>query len=130
MAKIIDPNSIPSATNVKKIVKQKITLKNVMYGNDSEKDIDVEVLPFNRRNDAHVEFAYAYSDMLFRLPSAYKDVSEISRAYVAIFMVRTKEQEQTEDSDFTLVYNDLRACRTLFNQPGIQQALNDFLGNA
>jgi len=130
MAKEINPSDIPSGKRaVKETKTEKIELKNVLF-DGGQCDITVEVIPFDRYKDEHVEFAYAYSDMLFRAPSEFKNVSEASRAYVRTFMVRKKDDETDASSNFSKVVGDLRACRTMFHQPNIMQALNDFFGGA
>lgn len=108
---------------------EKVTLKNVMC-EDGEKDITVEIVPFNRRNDDHVDFAFAVSDMFNRLPSEFRNVSEVAKRFVEVFMVHTEEQANDPKSDFSLVYNDTRAARTLYNTPSVQKQLSDFFVNA
>lgn len=131
MTKVMNPADVPVAGKAtKKLMFEKVELKNVLYGDKQRKDITVEVMPFDPYNDEHVEFAYAYSDMLYRAPSMFKNISDVARAYVQMFMVHTKEQEAQPESNYNLVVNDLRACRTLFNREGIMLALNDFFENA
>lgn len=117
-------------SDTKKIAFESIELKKVLVKGLEPKTITVEVVPFDPYNDEHVEFSYAYSDMLYRMPSAFKDVSEASRTYVKKFMVHTGEDEDNAESDFNRVYNDLRACRVLFHKETISKALNDFFANA
>lgn len=130
--KEVDKNTIPNAGQIKDL--EKIELKNVLWkdaeGTKHKEDVTAEVIEFDDYNDQHVEFAYAHSDMLFKAPSIFKDVSEASRAYVKIFMAHKAEDEERKDSNFNKVYNDLRACRTLFNQDSIMKKLNDFFDNA
>lgn len=126
----IDPNAIPGVGVAKEVKMETVELKNVLFGDNGQENITVKVVPFNRRDDDHVEFAYAYSDMLYRAPSPFKTVSDAAREYVRLFMVHTKEDEAKADSIFSRIYGDLRACRTLFHQNNIQQALNDFFENA
>lgn len=128
MANVINPNAIPTADSVRTEVEfDEVVIPNVIDG-DSERDITVQVIPFNRRDDSHVEFAYAFSDMLYRAPSRFRDISEAARSYVTLFMRHTKEESNSAGSDFNLIMNDLRACRILFNHPKIQKDLNDFFG--
>jgi hypothetical protein len=126
----IDPNAIPGTGSVKKTELTRVELKNVLVGDEEQTDLSVEVVPFNRRNDQHVEFAYAYSDMLFKAPSPFKTVSDAAREYVRLFMAHAKDDESNPDSDFLKVYKDLRACRTLFHQDDVMKAMNDFFENA
>lgn len=107
-----------------------VELKNVLLKGGGSENITVKVVPFNRYNNSHVEFAYAYSDMLYRAPSDFTNVSEASKAYVKLFMVHKEEDEKNPESDFSKVYNDLRACRTLFHQDKISLDLNNFFENA
>ena len=131
MTKIMDSSAVPVAgKTAKKITVETVELKNVMFGDGQKKDVSVDVVPFDPYNDDHVEFAYGYSDMLFRAPSAFKNISEAARGYVALFMVHTREQETQADSTYNMVLKDTRACRTLFNREGIMLALNDFFENA
>lgn len=109
---------------------KEIELKNVLIKGKPDEDITVKVVPFDRYNDKHVEFAYEYSDMLFRAPSAFKNVTEASRSYVQLFVSHAEADEKNENSSFSKVAKDLRACRTLFNQDDIMLALNDFFENA
>lgn len=108
---------------------RKITLKNVKT-ETGYKDITVEVVPFNDRNDAHVEFAFGVTDMTGRLPSPYANINEAARAYVELFVVHKEEELRNPLSDVSLVRADLRAARTLFNNPGFQKELRDFFENA
>lgn len=108
---------------------RKITLKNVKTEIGS-KDITVEVVPFNERNDSHVEFAFGVSDMMGRLPSPYSNVNDAARAYVELFMVHKEEELNNPVSNVSLVRADLRASRTLFHDPGFQKELRDFFENA
>lgn len=124
--------NMPNAMTAKNtgIQKRKVELKNVLFGQTGAQDITVEVVPFNRRNDDHVEFAYAYSDMLFRAPSEFENISQAARRYVAMFMVHKVEDETNPDSNLNKVLGDLRACRILFNQPETQKEFQDFFENA
>ena len=112
------------------IVLQEIELKNVLIKGKGAENITVKVVPFDRYNDKHVEFAYAYSDMLFRAPSSFTNVSEASKAYVRLFVVHTEIEEKDKESTYNKVLADLRASRSLFNQDAIMLALNDFFENA
>nr|DAL72683.1 MAG TPA: hypothetical protein [Caudoviricetes sp.] len=124
--------NMPTAMNAKNsgIQKRKVELKNVLFGTTGSQDITAEVIPFNRRNDDHVEFAYAYSDMLFRAPSEFENISQAARKYVALFMVHRSEDELNPESNFNKVLRDLRACRILFNQAETQKEFQDFFENA
>lgn len=108
---------------------RKITLKNVKTV-DGEKDIIAEVVPFNHRNDDHVEFAFGVSDMLGRLPSPYRSMNDAAKAYVELFMVHKEEDLRNPASDAYLVSHDIRASRTLFNDPDFQKELQSFFENA
>ena len=108
---------------------RKITLKNVKTETGS-KDITVEVVPFNDRNDSHVEFSFGMSDMMGRLPSPYSNVSDAARAYVELFVVHKEEELHNPVSNVSLVRADLRASRCLLNDPIFQKELHDFFENA
>jgi len=107
-----------------------IDLKNVLVKGEGAEDITVQVVDFDRYNDAHVKFAYNYSDMLFRAPSPFSDVSEAAKEYVKKFLVHTEADEKDPKSTFSKIYNDLRACRTLFHKEKITLDLNNFFENA
>lgn len=110
---------------------QEIELKNVLVkATRSEENIKVKVVPFDRYNDKHVEFAYSYSDMLYRAPSPFKNVDDAAREYVKVFVAHTEADEKDEKTTFSKVLNDSRARRTLFNQDAIMSALSDFFENA
>jgi len=64
---------------------REVTLKNVVTP-DGETSLTVKVLPFNKRNDDHVDFAFAYMDMLGRVPSKFQNVSDAAKGYVELFM--------------------------------------------
>lgn len=113
-----------------KIELQEIELKNVLVKGAADENITVKVVPFDKYSDSHVEFAYSYSDMLYKAPSPFKNVNDAARGYVKIFVAHTEEEEKDPKSLFSKVQNDLRACRTLFNQDNIMKALNDFFENA
>lgn len=131
MAEKVNVTQIPGVGSVtKKVEKTEIALKNVLFGDGRSADINVEVVPFDCYDVKHVEFAYSYSDMLFRAPSPFKSISEAAQSYVAIFMVHKEVDKSNPESNINRVYNDLRACRTLFHQPEISQALDDFFVNA
>lgn len=112
------------------IVLQEVELKNVLIKGKNPENIKVKVVPFDRYNEKHVEFAYAYSDMLYRAPSTFSNVSEASKAYVRIFVAHTEADEKNKESDYNKVLSDLRAARSIFNQDAIMLALNDFFENA
>ena len=127
----VDPNAIPGSANapVKERKLDKVTVKNVR-ANGTLKDIDVELVAFDPFNDDHVEFAYNHSDMIYRAPSPFATISDAARGYVRMFMVHTSEDEKNPNSDFNMVLNDVRACRTLFHTENVQKALADFFENA
>lgn len=104
---------------------EKVELKKVLCG-EVEKDITVEIVPFNRRNDDHVDFALATSDMLGRLPSDFHSMSDAARRCAELFIVHTEAQANDPTSDYSYILNDKRACRLLFNTASIQKALADF----
>lgn len=104
---------------------EKITLKKVLTA-DGEKDITVEVVPFNRRNDDHVDFALAAADMYGRMPSEFRNVTDAAIRCVELFMVHKEADAANPESDYALVHADKRAARTLFNHPAIQKGLSDF----
>lgn len=108
---------------------EKVTLKNVLTP-EGEKDIEVQIVPFNRRNDDHVDFAFACADMYGHQPSEFKNVSEASRRFVSLFMVHKDEDTSNPNSDYACVLSDLRACRTLYHTPSFQKQLQDFFVNA
>jgi len=109
----------------------KVELLNVLVKKTrTTENITVDVVPFDRFNDAHVEFAYAYSDMLYRAPSSFKTVDDTSRAYAKLFVVHEQDEEKVETSTLYKVLNDLRACRTLFNQEKITSDIVNFFENA
>lgn len=108
---------------------EKVLLKNVNTP-AGDKDITVEIVPFSKRNDDHVDFAYAVSDMFNRFPSEFRNISDAARRCVELFVVHTEEQSNDPNSDFSLVYNDTRAARTLYNTASLQKQLSDFFVNA
>ena len=109
---------------------EKVTLKNVLCEDGSQKNITVEIVPFSRRNDDHVDFAFAYSDMLGRIPSPFRDMTDVAIRAVELFVVHKEEDALDVNSDYYLVHKDKRAARTLLNTPSLQQALFDFFENA
>lgn len=124
-------SNFPIAGNAQQGVKtRKVLLKNVVFGTDGQEDIEVEVVPFNRRNDDHVDFAFAFSDMLQRVPSEFSSISDAARRYVQLFMVHSAADETNADSKYNKVCGDLRSARILLNQPETQLELTDFFGNA
>ena len=120
--------NIPTGANPVEL--KEIELKNVLVKGLPDENIKVRIVPFDRYNEAHVSFAYEYSDMLFKAPSPFKNINEAARGYVKIFVAHIVDEEKDEKSNFNKVLNDLRACRTLFNQDDIMIALNDFFENA
>lgn len=109
---------------------EKIILKNVLVDGDTQKDVTVELVPFSRRNDEHVDFAFGYSDMLSRVPSEFHSLTDVAVRAVELFMVHKEEDANNDKSDFYLVRNDKRAARTLLNTPSLQKALFSFFENA
>lgn len=109
---------------------EKIELKNVLTEDGSQKNITVEVVPFDRRKDEHVEFAFAYSDMLSRMPSVFSTMTDAAVRAVELFMVHKEADEKTPTSDFYLVHADKRAARTLLNNSSLTKELFDFFENA
>lgn len=122
-------NKIPGSDVTPELNIRKIELKNVVRGVE-DTDIIVEVMPFNHRNNEHVEFAFNYSDMLCNAPSPFKDVNDASRRYVELFMVHKADDATIPMSNFSCVYNDLRAARTLFHDLTFQAELGRFFENA
>ena len=108
---------------------EKITLKNVLT-NDGVKDFTVEIVPFNRRNDDHVDFALSYIDMLGRMPSQFRTITDAAVRAVELFMVHKENDTAENTAIYEAVRSDKRAARELFNTPSIQKALNDFFENA
>lgn len=106
-----------------------ITLKNVAHG-DSVSDVTVQVVPFSTRNNAHVEFAFAYADMLSRAPSTFANLNDAAFGYVKLFVVHKEEDSANPDCPYYHISRDIRAARTLLNDETIQKALNDFFVNA
>lgn len=102
-----------------------VTIKRVLTPKD-ERDIVVKLVPFDRRNDEHVDFALAFSDMLGGMPSTFKNITDVSIRAVELFMAHTEEDTKNEDSDYSCVHADKRAARLLFNDSFIQKGLNDF----
>lgn len=113
----------------KGLVLRKVTLKNVLTPT-GERDIEAQVVPFDRRKDEHTDFAYAYIDMLGRMPSEFRNMSDASKAYVRQFMVHKAEDEKNPESDFACVLSDTRAARTLLNTDETQQEFHAFFENA
>ena len=83
-------------------------------------------MPFDRYNNEHVEFGFSYADMIGRMPSEFRNLSDAARAYVRLFMVRKREDETDKNSDFNKVLGDLSSCRELIYNPKIVQELTDF----
>ena len=110
---------------------EKITLKNVAMSDGTEQNLTVEVVPFNRRNDDHVDFALAYSDMLAKLPSPFKTVTDAAVRAVELFMVHKEEDANDINSPYYAVHADKRAARILFNTSStLQKSIFDFFENA
>lgn len=109
---------------------EKMTLKNVLCEDGTQKNVTVEIVPFNRRNDEHVDFAFAYSDMLGGLPSPFKSMSDVAVRAVELFMVHKEDDAFNTSSDYFIVRKDKRAARTLFGNPILQKAVFDFFENA
>lgn len=113
----------------KEIVLREVSLKNVLTP-DGERDIVAKVVPFSRRNEDHVQFAFDFADMLGGSPSRFKNQSEAARGYVETFMSRTVGEESDPSSDYSCVYSDLRAARVLFFQSETRKEFDDFFVNA
>lgn len=111
------------------IATREIELTNVMTPSGT-KDIKVTVVPFDRRDDNHVKFAFDVSDMMNGLPSPYRTQSEAAQAYVMFFMAHKDEDTKDENSDFMCVIKDLRASRILFMRPEVTKEFNDFFNLA
>lgn len=107
----------------------KVELKNVICGPE-DRDLTVEIVNFDRRNDDHVTFAFDYADFLHKSASPFTSQNEAARKFVQLFMAHKADDETNQDSTFSYVYNDLRASRTLFFTPEFQKQLVDFLTNA
>lgn len=108
---------------------EKVELKNVIT-DEGMKNLTVELVPFNYRNDDHVRFAYNIGDMYQRLPSAFRDLSDAAHRFVELFVVHTEEDAQNVNSVYSIVQNDTRACRTLLNNVKFQKDITDFFVNA
>jgi hypothetical protein len=109
---------------------EKVTLKNVLCEDGSSKNITVEIVPFSRRNDDHVDFAFGYSDMLGQAPSPFRSLSDVAVRAVELFMVHKEDDAMDVNSDYYLVRKDKRAARTLLNTPSLQKSIFDFFENA
>lgn len=107
----------------------KMELKNVLTP-DGERNITVQIVPFNRRNDAHVEFAFAYGDMCGRAPSEFRNMSDAAKRFAELFIVHKADDLKDANSDISCVLHDVRACRTAFLNPDVQKQLNDFFDYA
>lgn len=108
---------------------EKVELRNVLTPS-GERNITVEIVPFNRRNDEHVDFAFAVADMYGRMPSVFSNASEAARRFVELFVVHKADDLKDPESDISCVLNDVRACRIAFFNTKSQQEFNDFFGNA
>lgn len=113
----------------KKFSFRKVTLKKVLNAEDVEVDFEVEVVPFSRRNDQHVQFVFDYLDMLGKRPSPFATESDAARAYVELFMRGTAEDMENPASAKRCVLADLRAARTLLYQPETQKEFSTFFMN-
>lgn len=111
---------------IKKIETTKVELKKVLCG-DVEKDLTIEIVPFNRRNDDHVDFALAVADFYGRMPSNFQSITDAAQRCVELFVKHTGEQADDPNSDYSYVHADKRASRIIFNNPAIQKAIADFL---
>lgn len=114
---------------MKNIKLEKLELRNVLTSN-GDANIVVELVPFNRRNDDHVDFALAYADMLGRMPSEFRNMSDAAVRAVELFVVHKEEDANNAESDFSYVRADKRAARTVLNSMALQKALADFFENA
>ncbi len=112
----------------KEIKLRKVTLKKVLTP-ESEQDFTVEVVPFNRRNDDHVKFAFDYIDMLGRKPSPFETESDAARAYAMLFMAHKADDLNDQNSAISCVLSDVRACRVLLFQAETQKEFHDFFVN-
>jgi len=108
---------------------EKVVLRNVLVGNE-EKDVTVEIVPFNRRNDEHVDFALGVMDMFGRVPSEFRNITDAAQRAVELFVVHKADDTVENKLIYDSVRNDKRAARFLFNTPSIQKSLNDFFENA
>ena len=81
MAKIVETDAIPNGSEARTVITKNVELKNVLFDGGQE-DLTIEVVPFNRYNEQHTEFAFAYSDMLYRAPSEFRNISDASKAYI------------------------------------------------
>lgn len=109
---------------------EKLELKNVLMQDGSSKNITVEIIPFNRRDDAHVDFAFAYADMLGRMPSPFSTATDAALRAVELFVVHKEAEAKNPESDFYAVAHDKRAARLVLNAPGLQDSLGAFFENA
>lgn len=127
--KQVDLNELHNSAKEKKIEYEVVELKNVLTPS-SKRDIKAEMLPIDERNEEHTEFLFNYADFQGRQVSPFKTNNDVAREYVRLFMRRTGEQEQDENSDFSCVIKDLRACRILFYRESMQLAVENFFVNA
>lgn len=109
---------------------EKVVLKNVVMNDGTLKDIEIELVPFSYRNDSHVDFAFAYADMLGRIPSPFSSVSDAAVRAVELFMVHKEEEAKDPNSLYSAVHKDKRAARTVLGTASLQKALGDFFENA
>mgnify|MGYP006867374078 CR=1 FL=1 len=109
---------------------KQVEVKNVLTPTGEERNFTVEIVPFNRRNDDHVRFAFAYLDMLNKLPSELSSVSDAAQRFVELFVAHKAEDISNPDSVYSCIVKDIRAARTLFNDRELQKSLFDFFENA
>ncbi len=130
MADRVNAEAIPGAGGLKKKeTLEKIELKNVRF-DGGMCDVTAEIVPFDAYNDEHVDFAFAYNDMMYRAPSQFRNVSDAAKGYVEVFMKHTAEDAANRESDFSKVRNDVRAARTLLHNEKFMLAMDRFFVNA
>lgn len=110
-----------------------VDLKNV-YSKDCERElVKAKLVPFNRRNDEHVDFVLAYADFLARVPNdkfGFADANDVARKFTELFMVHKEDDLKDVSSDFSCVLGDKRAMRTLLYNITFQKQMSDFFENA
>lgn len=114
-------------------VKRAVELKDVLVRSTRTKEtLNVEVVAFDEFNDAHQEFAYNFSDLLYAQKSANfeSDRNTVARKYVELFLCHAAEDADNDKSVYSKVRGDLRACRTLLHQPEVEKEFLDFFGLA
>lgn len=107
-----------------------LELKNVLMSDGSQKNVTVQIVPFNRRNDDHVDFAFAYVDMLSRVPSPFSTITDAAVRAVELFVAHKEAESKDVNSDFYAVVHDKRAARIVLNEPSLQASLGAFFENA